>query len=291
MKRTLFAEIIAAAAVGGVLLIFGIVLWIGVPESDTSSGAARVDSGPSVSASERTPAAPRPFSAPRGSDRSTKFSAEDDIDERMAWLARLAISDPAAAALSVDAMPAGDERTTAMRTVFRQWAATSPLDALAWIPRMNTEQDRNEAREFFCHRVAEDDPKLALDFARQAGGDTATSLVQDLAGQWAGSDAAAARDWALALPAGADRDPILARVCQVLAQSDPSSAGAIVSGEIAAGPVQDEAAMSVLHQWAIRDLAAAREWVARFPEGPLRTRAEEELAGIRDDQARRKETP
>ena len=291
MKRIPFTEIIAAAAVGGALMIFGIVLWISVPESDASSGAARVDAGPSVSASKKTAAAPLPFAEPGESDRSTEFSAEDDIDARMASLARLASSDPAAAALSLDAMPAGEERTTAMRTVFRQWAATSPRDALAWIPTMNAEQDRNEAREFSCHRVAEDDPKLALDFARQAGADAATSLVQDLAQQWAGSDAAATRDWALALPAGADRDQILARVCQMLAQSDPLTAGAIVSGEIAAGSVQDEAAMSVLHQWAIRDRAAAREWVARFPDGPLRIRAEGELAGIRDYQADTNEPP
>lgn len=48
--------------------------------------------------------------------------------------------------------------------------------------------------------------------------------------------------------------------------------------------------MSVLQQWAIRDPAAARAWVARFPEGPLRTRAEEELAGIRGDEGDRKES-
>lgn len=290
MKRIPLAEIIAAAAVGGALMIFGIVLWISAPASDASSDAARVDAGPS-SASAETAGAPLPFAEPGKPDRSTEFSAEDDIDARMASLARLAISDPAAAALSLDAMPAGDERTTAMRTVFRQWAATSPPDALVWISTMNAEQDRNEAREFVCHRVGEDDPKLAIDLAREAGADAATALVQDLAQQWAGSDAAAARDWALALPADADRDRILARVCQVLSQSDPLTAGAIVSGEIAAGPVQDEAAMSMLHEWAIRDPATASEWIARFPEGPLRIRAEEELAGIRGHQADTNETP
>jgi len=291
MKRIPFAEIIAAAAVVGAVMIFGIVVWISVAESDASSGAAKADAGPSVSASKETIATPLPYAETGESDRSMEFPAANDIEARMASLACLASNDPAAAALSLDAMPAGEERTTAMRTVFRQWASTSPQDALAWIPTMNTEQDRNEAREFFCHRLAENDPKLALDFARQAGADTATPLVQDLAQQWAGSDAAAARDWALVLPAGADRDQILARVCQELAQSDPSTAGGIVSGEIAAGAVQDEAAMSVLHQWAIRDPAAAREWVARFPQGPLRTRAEEELAGIRDHQADTNETP
>jgi hypothetical protein len=155
---------------------------------------------------------------------------------------------------------------------------------------MGAEQDRNEAREFVCHRVAEDHPKPALDLAWQIGENTATPLVQDLAQQWAGADVAAARDWALALPAGADRDQILSRVCQVLSQNDPSSAGAIVSREIPAGPLQDEAAMSVLHQWAIRDFRSASEWIAHFPKGSLRTRAEEELSGISEYQANSIET-
>lgn len=38
--------------------------------------------------------------------------------------------------------------------------------------------------------------------------------------------------------------------------------------------------MAVLHQWALRDLPAAERWVARFPEGDLRTRALNELEGI-----------
>ena len=279
------------AAVGGGLMIFGIVHCIGVPRSDASYGAAMEDARRSVSLPTETAAAPLPFVKSGEHDRSTKFSEEEHIDRRVASLALLASSDPAAAALSLHAMPAGEERTTAMRLVFRQWAATSPQDALAWIPTMDAEQDRNEAREFLCHRVAEDDPKQAFDLARQAGTDAATSLVLDLAQQWAGSDAAAARDWALALPADADRDQILARICQVLSQNDPLAAGAIVSREIAAGSLQDEAAMSVLHQWAIRDPAAAREWVACFPDGPLRIRAEEELAGIWDHQADANGTP
>lgn len=290
MKQASLAWWIGAAAVGGALTIFGVLLWSSGPESNVSPPAARVDAAPASA----TPAAARPalaLATPGESDRAAESPAGDDLDARMAALARLAGTDPVAAARSLDTVPAGNERTVAMRTVFRAWAAVSPADALAWISTMNPEQDRNQAREFVCYRVAEDDPKQAFDLARQTGADTASLLVQDLAQQWAGKDAASARDWALALPAGADRDQILARVCYVLSRGDPAAAGAIVSGEIAAGSVQDEAAMSVLHQWAIRDLGAASEWVARFPEGPLRSRAEEELAGIREDQAGTVETP
>jgi hypothetical protein len=43
--------------------------------------------------------------------------------------------------------------------------------------------------------------------------------------------------------------------------------------------------MSVLHQWASRDLAAAVKWVELFPEGEVRSRAVNELAGVANYQS------
>ncbi len=281
---------IIATALSAASITFGVFLWIGASKSDVSLHAAREDARRPAPVCTDTTEARLPFAESEESDRTTEFSAEDSVDMRLASLANLAHTNPLAAAAQLETVPSGEERTIAMRIVFREWAAISPRDALAWISAMGAEQDRNEAREFVCHRVAEEHPKLAFDLAWQIGEDTATPLVQDLAQQWAGADVAAARDWALALPVGTDRDQILSRVCRVLSQSDPSSAGAIVSREIPAGPVQDEAAMSVLHQWAIRDFTSASEWITHFPEGSLRIRAEEELAGIGEHQANSVET-
>jgi hypothetical protein len=41
---------------------------------------------------------------------------------------------------------------------------------------------------------------------------------------------------------------------------------------MAPGERQTEAAISVLHQWALRDLNAATAWTFTFPEGALRQR-------------------
>ena len=43
---------------------------------------------------------------------------------------------------------------------------------------------------------------------------------------------------------------------------------------------QTKAAMSALFQWAARDLAGAKAWTDCFPPGPLRERAQNELAAM-----------
>ena len=48
------------------------------------------------------------------------------------------------------------------------------------------------------------------------------------------------------------------------------------------GPMQNEAMLSVLHQWAKSDLAAASDWAGNLPTGVLRDRAMNELAGLQN---------
>jgi hypothetical protein len=105
-------------------------------------------------------------------------------------------------------------------------------------------------------------------------------VLESLAQQWAIADTPGALAWAGNLPASGERDQFLSRIAFVESQENPVAAASLVVDQISPGSAQDEAAMSVLHQWAGRDLTAAADWVARFPEGPLRTRARNELAGI-----------
>jgi len=73
---------------------------------------------------------------------------------------------------------------------------------------------------------------------------------------------------------------LMARLAYVQSQTDPASGARLAVKEIAAGSVQDEAVISVVHQWALRDLAGAQAWVNKFPEGPIRVRASTELIGV-----------
>jgi hypothetical protein len=104
--------------------------------------------------------------------------------------------------------------------------------------------------------------------------------MEDIALTWAGKDLADALSWAASQPAGNQRDEIMARVAFMESRTAPEAAANLVIDEIPPGPAQDEAVISVLHQWAIQDFASAKAWAELFPSGPVRERALAELSGI-----------
>jgi hypothetical protein len=168
--------------------------------------------------------------------------------------------------------------------VGKWWAARDSLAALEWSKALTDETDRANAVKAVCIEVAQHDPGLATrQWQSHGGGDEST--LGNLAQSWASRDAAAATQWALELPGDGQRDRILSHVAFAVAASDPVAAATLVANDITPGETQSEAVISILHQWALRDAKAAREWVARFPEGPLRERALKELAGAQGRQA------
>lgn len=108
----------------------------------------------------------------------------------------------------------------------------------------------------------------------------ASSTLENLTQQWAARNHAAALAWAMDQKAGVTRDRLIQRIAFVQAQSSPADAAWLVVEQIPSGAIQADAAISVLHQWALKDLAAAGAWVQRFPEGALKHRAEQEIQGL-----------
>ena len=81
-------------------------------------------------------------------------------------------------------------------------------------------------------------------------------------------------------PAGEQRDRLLQRIAFVEAKTDPAEAGRLVSEQMSPGQIQNEAAISVLYQWARQDAAAAQAWAESFPPGDLRDRAINEVKNV-----------
>jgi len=136
-----------------------------------------------------------------------------------------------------------------------------------------------------CLQLAERDPRAALNLAIDTSPlSPPPGLLENLTAQWATHDLQASHQWVLQQQPSPCRDGLLARVAFVGAQSDPAAAALIVSDEMAPGEKQAEAAISVVHQWAIRDLAGASAWANAFPEGALRQRAIDEIEGVRKGQ-------
>ena len=106
------------------------------------------------------------------------------------------------------------------------------------------------------------------------------TVLVNLVQQWAEQDLQSAANWIEARPAGEEREQMLWRLAIAQSAPAPGDAARLVIEQIPAGPVQMEATISVLHQWAVRDLTGAKAWVALFPIGALRERAENELSGV-----------
>ncbi len=105
--------------------------------------------------------------------------------------------------------------------------------------------------------------------------------IENLVQQLAAKNYGAALMFAREQPAGFVRERLIERIAFVQAQESPERAARLVMEEIAPGQRQSEAAMMVLHQWALKDPAAAAGWIELFLQGALKERAERELHGIK----------
>jgi hypothetical protein len=159
----------------------------------------------------------------------------------------------------------------------RDWARQHTQEALAWLQTAPAGETRDVVVEMVCAQVAEFDPAQAVSLAeRYSGG--CTNLLENLVHQWADQNEPAASDYAMTKPAGEERDRLLSRVAFARSKEDPADAAKLVAEWISPGEIQNEAAISVLHQWALRDPDAAAAWAKLFPASVLRERALNELA-------------
>ena len=212
------------------------------------------------------------------------LASEDSTRWNLAYtnlLPALVKINPPAAAQLVASLAVGPQRTDAMRSVAQAWASLHPIDAENWAVGLPDATERNFALTAIASEIAATDPAQAVSVAEQFGlGEHTEVMLQNFTQQWARRDLAAAKAWAMAKPAGESRDNLLARIAFCQSTTDPAGAAVLVVEQIPAGPVQTEAAMSVIHQWGVSDLSGATAWVDLFPPGPLKERAQQELAGI-----------
>jgi hypothetical protein len=158
----------------------------------------------------------------------------------------------------------------------REWARQNPEKALAWVRSAAAGEARDTVVEIVCARVAESNPAEAVLLAeRYAGG--CSNLLESLVHQWADQNEPAARAYAMNKPPGEERDRLLSRVAFTRSKENPADAAQLVAEWISPGDVQNEAAISVLHQWALREPDAALAWARLFSEENLRGRALKEV--------------
>jgi hypothetical protein len=181
---------------------------------------------------------------------------------------------------SVDPFGGADNWEEIFRRV-REWAAQDQEGVLKWAAQLPTVEERQVIQAEICNQTAEHNPAGAVALAEslhfdEAGNDVLPKLVE----RWASTDLPAAQSWVNGRLEVEDRERYLERIASVMSQTVPLDAARLVAEQISPGPVQFEAAMAVLRQWAARDYAGAATWVERFPEGAIRDRALAEMSGV-----------
>lgn len=175
-----------------------------------------------------------------------------------------------------------NERQMLVRELLCAWAVRDPDAALEWVSCLKDLSLLRSSRSTVCLALAEKDPRRAISLALAYGAeDDDSALLESLTMQWCEIEPETVLDWARTQPPGEWRERMLARVSFVLSKSEPEKAAELVCGLIP-GSLQDEAVMTVLHQWALKDAAAALRWANEFPDPVLRERAIAEISNLQN---------
>lgn len=260
-----------------------------VRDPDRSSGSSRERSFHSSAGGQPYPAKSRERKkiARAGLDlqaveRALHLASESESDEELSAIIKTLSKAEALEVIRYLQGPGkpGSPKEEKIGSFVRAWAGLDPDAALTWAAQL-PEWERDSMVEAVCISAAVTDPLKAIEAAREFRDPARESgIVENIADHWAARDLPGVTRWARKLPKEGNRDQIIARIAFVQSMSDPIAAANLILAEIPQGEIQDEAAMTVIHQWALKNPAEARAWVNAFPASSLQTRAMAELDGI-----------
>ena len=197
-----------------------------------------------------------------------------------AWAARA----PREALDYADSLPDGPLRESILHRIIQTWGEKDSTAALDWISKRVNAGERHSFAMAVCQQIARTDPVSAIAAAERTG------VVRDnpdfipyLVEVWADKDAPSALSWVRAQPEGEIRNEYMSKVVFKMAQGAKyDSAVKLALDEIPAGVQQDDALITIVNQWAQKDLESATVWVETFSiANPLRGRAFAELEGAK----------
>lgn len=255
-----------------------------VPETGSVSGGVSAASGEAREGRVMQARSTRYASSKRllrQIDEAMQASDPAARDRFRSLVAELVRNHPEAAARFAESLEAGGMREEALRLVTQGWTEQDPASTERWATQLSDQSERASVLGDMCFEIAQTNAAQAMFKAEQYGlGATSGNMLENLLQQWGGQDFYSAANWAKQQPEGEQRDQMLSRLAIVQSATAPAEAVQLVVDQIPPGPVQTEAAISVLHQWALHDLEGARSWAELFPAGPVRDRANTELANI-----------
>jgi hypothetical protein len=179
------------------------------------------------------------------------------------WLPEWIAQNPEAAARFAELQTDPELRELAIRRVALAWGALDAERAVNWARSLPDAAERDATLTDIANGLSSVDPARGVELRERFTVSTQPdSALSNLVQQWSGYDFDAALAWTNARPPGAQRDDLLQRLIYVRAAAgDPAAAARLVSESPLAGEARTAAIASVAQEWAIRDGAAALEWL------------------------------
>jgi hypothetical protein len=213
-------------------------------------------------------------------ERAFQAASEDELDLVAATrLPDIVRRDPRKAARFAELQPASPRRYLLIRHLARFWGERDSQGALAWAEALPDSQESGLATRAVCLAISHTDPAAAVRSCAEIAAEGDADF-QGIFQAWAHADASSAGEWLAAQPANARLEKLRQRYVHVIAMTDPLDALRLAQEGISIPADRDEAVLSILHQWALRQPQAARDWATNRAPAHLEARALAELEGI-----------
>ena len=192
-------------------------------------------------------------------------------------MGRWADQDPASASRWAASIPDPESRHLLLAGVANSWSDDECDPAIAWARQLADDGDREAALTAIVRTVVVSDPDRALTLAADI---PRPDLARECLRDWARIDPSNATHRAMNLPASRERTAVLLDTLTEWTRLDPTKAAVFAIDELADDPCFDRAILTIISHGAPADLPMLRQWVAAFPESPLKHSARAELTRI-----------
>ena len=153
--------------------------------------------------------------------------------------------------------PGGRGRGDTAAMIAGEWAKQNPEAALKWAQTLD-DREAADAISGVFNELSQQDPQEALRMAATLDANARGDAYESIAASWAISDYAAADQWINSLSEGQGKVRFAA--IESLANASPSQA-ARETTKLPAGEERDELVAEVSREWARQDAPAAFEWL------------------------------
>jgi hypothetical protein len=179
-------------------------------------------------------------------------------------------SDPLEAVHFVDTGPA-ELRLAGYLRIAEAWGPIDLVAAARWAASIGDASMRSDLFSRLGEIVLPVSPDDAFSLAEHLpAGPSQNAIFRSLVHCWAEADPAAAADGLSRFADPALRAELQSAVAIEWAQNDPEGAATYVATQMGPGEARLSAARTVAMRWAHLDLAAARRWIASFPDAKTR---------------------